>query len=139
MLSNKKNTVTSANEANSINVFGAGTTVEGNITSKGDVRIDGKLIGAINTAAKVVLGESGVIEGDLVAKGADISGTVNGNVRVEGVLLLKSSARINGDIRTNKLQIESGGMFNGKCEMGAQSVPGKSTSNVAAEENAAKA
>jgi cytoskeletal protein CcmA (bactofilin family) len=139
MLSNKKNNMSGSNDANSINVFGEGTTVEGNITSKGDVRIDGKLIGAINTSAKVVLGETGIIEGDLVATGADISGTVNGNVRVKGVLLLKSSARINGDIYTNKLQIESGGMFNGKCEMGSNSVPGKGTSNAAANENAAKA
>jgi cytoskeletal protein CcmA (bactofilin family) len=138
MLSNKKGVQSGDGEFNSINVFGEGTTVEGKIRSKGDVRIDGKLIGAIDTAAKVVLGEKGVIEGDLIAKGADISGVVNGNVHVEGVLLLKSTARINGDIVTNKLQIESGGMFNGKCEMGSDSIPGKSTSNIAATENAAK-
>lgn len=133
MLSNKKNISTGTGEINSINVFGEGTVVEGHIKSKGDVRIDGTLAGTIDTTAKVVLGESGLIEGDLAAKGADISGTVNGNVRVDGVLLLKSTARINGDIYTNKLQIESGGMFNGKCEMGSQSVPGKSSSNAVSE------
>jgi cytoskeletal protein CcmA (bactofilin family) len=139
MLSNKKNTSSGNAEINSINVFGEGTTVEGKIISKGDVRIDGKLIGAIETTAKVVLGEKGMVEGDLIANGADISGVVNGNVRVKGVLHLKSTARINGDIVTNKLQIESGGMFNGKCEMGSDSVPGVSTSNSAATDNAAKA
>jgi len=139
MLSNKKNTNAINAEANSINVFGEGTVVEGNIKSKGDVRIDGTLVGVINTSAKVVLGERGRIEGDLQAKGADISGTITGNVRVEGVLLLKSSARINGDIYTNKLQIESGGMFNGKCEMGSTTIPGKSSSTTTVEENAPKA
>lgn len=107
----------------SINVIGSDTTIEGNIISNGDVRIDGTLVGSVRTSSKLVLGTSGKIEGNVESKSADISGKIQGNASVSEILYLKSSARIFGDIRTNKLVVESGGEFNGKCEMGKQAIP----------------
>jgi cytoskeletal protein CcmA (bactofilin family) len=122
MLSNKKKESTSAPNG-SINVIGADTTIEGNIVSNGDVRIDGTLVGSIKTSSKLVLGVSGKIEGDINAKSADISGKIEGNAQVSEILYLKSTSRVHGDIATDKLVVESGGEFNGKCIMGKQAIP----------------
>ncbi len=106
----------------SINVIGEGTVIEGNLNSKGDIRIDGKVKGVLNTNNKVVLGVSGSIEGDVIARSADISGHIKGNINIKETLFLKSTARVFGDIETGKLVIESGSEFNGKCSMGNENV-----------------
>ncbi len=122
MLSSKKKQA-APSPANSINVIGPDTTVEGNIISNGDMRIDGKLIGSITTSSKLVLGVSGIIEGDLEAKSADISGQVKGNLTVGEILYLKQSSKVMGDIKTGKLVVEPGGEFNGTCAMSGQAIP----------------
>lgn len=123
MLSNKKKKESKPVASGSINVIGADTTIEGNIMSNGDVRIDGTLVGSVKTTSKLVLGVSGKVEGDIEAKSADISGKVMGNAKVSEILFLKSTSRVHGDISTDKLVVESGGEFNGKCEMGKQAIP----------------
>jgi cytoskeletal protein CcmA (bactofilin family) len=117
----KKKTENSSNPINALNVIGEGTIIKGDITSSGDLRVDGSIEGTVNTKFKFVLGISGKVNGDINAKNADISGLVIGHVNINEVLYLKASARINGDIETNKLIIESGGEFNGKCIMGKTS------------------
>jgi cytoskeletal protein CcmA (bactofilin family) len=110
----KKNETTAA-----VNMIGAGTIITGDIVSKGDIRIDGTLNGSVNTEGRVVLGREGVIEGDVICKDADISGAIKAKITVSQLLSLKSSAKLNGDIITNKLSIEPGAAFSGSCSMGA--------------------
>ena len=110
-----KNTETTA----AINMIGAGTVITGDIQSKGDIRVDGTLKGSIKTSGKVVLGKDGVIEGDVVCTDADVSGTIKAKISVTQLLSLKSTAKLNGDIITNKLSIEPGASFTGSCSMGA--------------------
>jgi cytoskeletal protein CcmA (bactofilin family) len=102
----------------SINLIGAGTVVEGDIKSNGDIRIDGTVYGAIITKAKVVIGSTGVIEGNVTSQNADVSGTVKGKTSVSELLFLKSSANVIGDIVTGKLVVEVGATFTGSCNMG---------------------
>ena len=100
-----------------INLVGSGTTIKGEIESKGDIRVDGKIIGSIRTKGKIVLGETGEIEGDLYCANADFSGKVEGRADVSELLSLKESAIFKGDIITNKLSIEPGAKFSGTCSM----------------------
>ena len=102
-----------------VNMIGAGTIITGDIVSKGDIRIDGTLKGSVNTEGRVVLGREGMIEGDVICKDADISGTINAKITVSQLLSLKTTAKLNGDIITNKLSIEPGAAFSGSCSMGA--------------------
>jgi len=102
-----------------VNMIGAGTTITGDVISKGDIRVDGTLKGSVNTEGKVVLGREGVIEGDVICKDADISGTIKAKITVSQLLSLKTTAKLNGDIVTNKLSIEPGAAFTGSCSMGA--------------------
>ena len=102
-----------------VNIIGQGTSILGDINSNGDIRIDGTLKGSIKTEGKVVLGKEGIVEGDVVCQNADISGTIKAMITVSNMLSLKETAKLNGDIVTNKLSIEPGAEFTGSCSMGA--------------------
>ena len=102
---------------NSINIITSGTVIKGDVTASGDFRLDGTLEGNIQLNGKLVIGDSGVINGNVLCMNANIIGTVNGNLSVKELLSLHSSARVKGDILINKLSIEPGAIFTGKCNM----------------------
>lgn len=102
----------------SLNHFGEGTIITGEIKSKGDIRIDGTIEGAVHSEAKLVVGSTGKIDGNIQCKNADVSGKVYGRIVVEELLFLKETALIEGDIVAKKLVVESGAQFNGTCSMG---------------------
>ena len=101
------------------NHISVGTTITGDIETSGDIRLDGKLIGTINSNGKVVIGEGGKLEGEIICTNANISGTVQGKISVKELLSLQTTANINGDMETGKLSIEPGANFTGACSMGA--------------------
>ncbi|TAL58554.1 MAG: polymer-forming cytoskeletal protein [Bacteroidetes bacterium] len=109
-------------EIPSINIIGAGTVIEGDIKSDGDVRIDGTLNGSLNIKGKLVLGTTGMVDGEVTCQNADISGAINGKIKVAELLSLKATSKLTGDISTNKLSIEPGANFSGSCVM-AGTVP----------------
>ncbi|MBP6335067.1 MAG: polymer-forming cytoskeletal protein [Bacteroidia bacterium] len=104
----------------SINLIGAGTIIEGDVRSNGDIRIDGTVHGKVISKAKVVVGSTGTVEGDVSCQNSDLSGTVKGKMSVSELLFLKSSAKIIGDIVTGKLVVEVGATFTGSCNMGPE-------------------
>ena len=108
-----------ASASASINLIGSGTVIEGDIRSNGDIRIDGTVIGNVQTKSKVVVGSTGVIEGDVHCQNTDVSGSIKGKLTVAELTFLKSSANIHGDILTGKLIVEVGASFSGSCNMGA--------------------
>ena len=95
-----------------------GTTFEGNIESLGNIRVDGVIVGNVKCKAKIVMGESSVVEGNIISQNAEIAGEVKGLIEVTDLLVLKPTGVINGDIIANKMVVESGGAFNGQCKMG---------------------
>ncbi len=98
-------------------LIAAGTTLKGDITANGDIRIDGRLEGNIYCSAKVVIGANGSVSGDIEGQQADIMGTVNGTIKVKDILQLKGGSSVNGNIYATKLQIEADANFNGQCNM----------------------
>ena len=91
--------------------------MKGDITSNGDLRIDGTLVGNIHCSAKVVIGANGVVQGDINGQQADIMGKVTGTIKVKDLLQLKGGSLLNGNIQATKLQIEPTANFNGECHM----------------------
>ena len=119
MLASKEQKRMAEEISNSSNVIGKGTTIEGNIETSGNIRIEGKVVGNIRSRAKVALGVGSQVDGNVSAQNADIEGNVKGKIDILEVLVLKSTAVIAGDISTGKLVIEPGASFNGSCKMGA--------------------
>lgn len=107
------------NSPEQLNRIVQGTTIVGEIKSESNIRIDGTVKGTIATKGRLVVGPTGVIEGEVVCKNADIEGVLNGQISVNELLSLKSTAKLTGDIITNKLAIEPGANFSGTCSMGA--------------------
>ena len=103
-------------------LISAGTTIKGDLSSNSDLRIDGTVIGNINSNAKIVIGSSGVVEGDIFGNNADIVGKISGTIKVKELLQLRGECVVNGNIYAGKLQVEPSATFNGQCHMGANIV-----------------
>ncbi len=101
------------------NIIAQGTSVTGDLVSNGDFRIDGVLKGTITASGRIVVGETGEVDGDISCQNADISGSITGNLEVKELTVLKQSSRFNGNIHTVRLTIEAGAIFSGQCSMDA--------------------
>jgi cytoskeletal protein CcmA (bactofilin family) len=99
------------------NLIGNGTIIKGDIESAGDIRIDGTVIGIVRSSGKIVLGQTGLVEGEMECQQADISGSIKAKLKVDGLTSMKASAVFEGELVTAKLAIEVGAQFSGKCEM----------------------
>ena len=119
---NKTEMPNTTNNGSGATLIGAGTTLKGDIKSNNDLRIDGTVIGNINSNAKIIVGTSGVVEGDIMGNQADIVGKVSGNIRAKELLQLRGDSTVTGNIYAGKLQIEPTATFNGQCHMGANVV-----------------
>ena len=118
MLTSKEQKRVAEEISNSTNVIGKGTVLEGNIETHGNLRVEGKIKGNVKSKSKIALGQGSHVEGNVAAQFADIEGEVKGKIDITEVLVLKSTAIINGDISTGKLVVEPGAIFNGNCRMG---------------------
>ncbi len=105
-------------DASLVNQIKAGTHIEGEVKSSGDMRIDGTMKGKIQTQGKLVIGPTGKIDGEISCQNAEIHGVVNGKITVNELLSLKASSKLLGDIVVGKLAIEPGAQFSGSCVMG---------------------
>jgi len=118
----------------STSLIGAGTSMKGDITSNGDLRIDGTLVCNIHCSAKVVIGANGVVQGDINGQQADIMGKVTGTITVKDLLQLKGGSHLSGNIKAAKLQIEPTANFNGECHMTGTASPSNAAAGKPAQE-----
>lgn len=122
MFNSKSRSSDDATASGGNTLISAGTTISGDIDSNGDIRIDGILKGNLKGRAKIIIGTEGIVEGDIEGLQADIMGHVRGTIKVQELLYLHGTTKVNGDIYAGKLQIEPTAVFNGKCNMGANVV-----------------
>ena len=111
-----------------LNRLVVGTKIIGDILSDSNLRIDGEVQGNISTKGKVVIGENGVVNGNLTCQEADIEGKIGGKLSIEGLLILRETANVAGDIQTARLHMEEGALFLGSCAMGNTSANENTTS-----------
>jgi cytoskeletal protein CcmA (bactofilin family) len=105
-----------------MNLFAAGTVVEGKIRSQGSVRVDGKLIGDVTASEALAVGITGEIEGNITAKTVTIGGKVRGTINASEKLVFEGKSVVRGDIRATKLIIDEGCIFDGRVSM-AEKMP----------------
>lgn len=121
----KSNIIVPQSSSHALNSVVEGTVFEGDIKSDSDIRIDGKLIGSLDCAGKVIIGPKGAIDGDIRCNNALVEGSFSGLLSVQDTLTVNQSAKITGDINTEKLVVHSGAVFNVSCSMGSANKPGK--------------
>jgi len=127
------------NSPDQLNRIVEGTKIKGEVKTDSNFRLDGYLDGALDTSGKLVVGVTGKIEGEVVCANADIEGEVIGNIKVEGLLILKSTARVTGNITAGKIGIENGADFNGTCNMDGESISATNNSFAKGTANGASA
>lgn len=104
-------------ENNVVTIIGPGTTVKGELESKGTIRIEGTVVGRVDCEDTIVIHESGHVKADLVAGQVIISGTVEGNTFAHDRIEATSNAKIVGNITAPRISIAEGVMFEGQCAM----------------------
>lgn len=119
MFNKDKNTQADKTFSNSATLISAGTVVKGDVKSESDLRIDGTIHGNVTSQAKVVIGPSGVVEGNIEGVLADISGKLVGNIVAKEMVQLRTKCSVQGNITAANLQIDAGALFNGQSQMGA--------------------
>jgi cytoskeletal protein CcmA (bactofilin family) len=100
-----------------LNSIAAGTIIEGNVRTEGDLRVDGKVIGNIICKGRLVSGPSSEILGDILCVNGNLEGMCRGNIQVNEVLKVAKSANIDGIISTKKLTVEEGAVVQAKINM----------------------
>jgi cytoskeletal protein CcmA (bactofilin family) len=100
------------------NVIGKGTLIEGNVAAEGDLRLEGTIRGDVSTKTTLIVAQGSVIEGNLTAQHAEIAGRVHGTVQTTGLLTIKSTGTIDGDVITMNLNVEAGSTFTGRFQVG---------------------
>lgn len=126
---NKEKNQSERGFASSATLISSGTNLTGDVRSDNDLRIDGTIHGNIYSTAKIVIGPSGLVEGNIQAIAADVTGRVNGNISVNELLQLRSESNVQGNIAAGKLQIDPSAIFNGKCEMKISEASGRQLMN----------
>lgn len=116
---NKKKSKATAATTTQQNRIVQGTKIIGTVVSDGGFRIDGEIEGDVKTEGKVVIGSTGKIIGTLTCANADIEGQFNGKLVVNGLLVLRGTANIEGEVFIDKLSVEADAIFNATCVMGA--------------------
>lgn len=109
--------VSSIPSPNAFNTLAVGTVIEGNVRSASDIRVDGSIFGNLTCDSKIIIGPSGIIEGDVSCASAHIEGKYKGKLTVGDILNIRENAVVNGDIITQKLIVQAGASFNGTCIM----------------------
>jgi cytoskeletal protein CcmA (bactofilin family) len=102
---------------NSYNIISAGTIVKGEFHTPGNIRIDGTFEGNISTKGRLIVGQAGKISGNITCQNGEFEGEINAVVDAEQHLALKATTKVIGDVKTDKISIETGAIFHGHCKM----------------------
>ena len=122
-------------------IIGGNSKIEGLLTAAQSTRIDGLLEGKIMSESSVIIGEHGLVRGDIDAVEILVAGTVYGNLRAQERIQLTETGRVLGDIFTKTLVIDEGASFKGQCTMDVKEDPDakKGPDKTALSENGKKA
>ncbi|MCY7327184.1 MAG: polymer-forming cytoskeletal protein [Saprospiraceae bacterium] len=119
MFGNTKNSeeIKTPSVAGALNALVKGTLVEGTVRCDSDLRVDGTIKGKLTCKSKVIIGPTGVVEGEIECQNAVIEGRFKGVLTVSELLNVRETAEMDGEIVTNKLLVQSGARFNVSCKM----------------------
>jgi cytoskeletal protein CcmA (bactofilin family) len=106
--------------------------LEGQLTARGDLRIEGRVKGSIRTQGEVVVAREGVVDGDIEAAEIHVGGRVSGTVIATGAARFMEGCRVDAEVRAPVVSIEEGGTVNGRLVMETRSSGGSSSSGSSA-------
>ncbi len=100
-----------------LNSLVEGTRVEGTLRAQSDIRVDGTIKGTLVCSAKVIIGPTGVVEGEIQCQNAIIEGKFEGTLTVNELLNIRETAQVAGEVSYGKLIVQSGAVINGSYKV----------------------
>jgi cytoskeletal protein CcmA (bactofilin family) len=99
-------------------LFGASTGIQGDVLFSGGLHLDGSVTGSVKATgagvSRLVVGESGVIEGSVVAPVVELHGLVRGDILASKRVVLGPKARVEGNVQYEALEVAAGASIKGK-------------------------
>ncbi|HUO86577.1 MAG TPA: polymer-forming cytoskeletal protein [Thermoanaerobaculia bacterium] len=112
----------SGDSQNDLNGFlDRGSRLSGELHFDSSFRIDGRFEGKISSSGRLIVGESGEVEGDIHVRHVAVSGQLRGTVKADEQIHIAAGGRVAADLETPSLLIEDGAQFDGRCSMARQS------------------
>lgn len=103
---------------NAISRISAGMNIiQGEITLEHDIRIDGNFDGKITSLARIIVGETANVKGEVICSNLDIWGKLDGNAIVKDTITMKTGCLISANVNIGNIIIESGAKFNGTTKI----------------------
>lgn len=100
-----------------LSIIASGSTISGDISCAGVLKVEGQIDGSVRQARQVMLAKDGAIRGDVTAHEIVVGGLVDGNVTAADRLELQPTAVVNGDISTKSIVVMEGARINGTVKM----------------------
>lgn len=98
-------------------IIGPDASMRGNYNSKNSVHVDGEIYGNLTCEESVIVGEKGMIRGNLAGRTILVGGKIKGNITASERVELQMTSHVEGDISTPRLLIEEGAVYEGNCQM----------------------
>jgi len=100
--------------------LGEGMEVKGTLRFEGSVRIDGRFVGKIVSPAALILGPAAFVDGEIEVSQLAVHGALKGSAKASERITIHATGKVEADLDTRRLVIESGAYFQGRCEMKGQ-------------------
>ncbi len=97
---------------------GAGAFFEGKLSFGDTVRIDGHVRGEVRGDGTLIVGETGVVEGEIAVGTLVVQGRVTGPVSAKDRIEIHATASVEGSVSTPRLRLDEGARLDAKIEMG---------------------
>ena len=98
-------------------IVGAQVELKGSLHNRGSIHIHGAVTGDVHSDAAVIVGETAIVTGPIVAKVVEIAGQVHGSITAEEHVEMLPKSIVKGDVNTKRLSIKPGATFIGKSVM----------------------
>ncbi len=95
----------------------SGCTLKGELEFSNSFRVDGRIEGTIRSRSELVIGEDGVVEGEIDVARCLVGGTVRGTVKAAEKIVLHASAKVWGEVHAPAVVMEDGAFLEGRVEM----------------------
>jgi cytoskeletal protein CcmA (bactofilin family) len=106
------------NESEFPTIIGPDAQFKGDLSFDKGVKILGRFEGRVTTKGDLFVAAEGVLQADVEAGTISVEGEINGNIAAQDLIELKNTARLQGDLRCERLVVVDGASFVGHCSVG---------------------
>lgn len=106
--------------------IGRSITIRGEVSGDEDLLIQGQVDGSVELKEQAVtVGREGKVKANITARMVTVEGEVEGDLKADEQVILRSSAKVQGDITAPRVVLEDGANFRGGIDMGTPSPKGE--------------